>query len=60
MFRNDGKITYFKDEFACDVNLEISESKAVLKIEQGAVRMEVKILGEAINGKGKLVYVELF
>ena len=58
MFKNDGKITYFKDEFACEVNLEITENKAALKVEQGAVRMEVSIQGEAINGKH--VYVELF
>jgi hypothetical protein len=58
MFRKDGRITFLKDEFECDVHLEISESKATLKVVQGHVRMEVSILGEEKNRKK--VYVELF
>jgi hypothetical protein len=30
MFKKDGKVTFLKDEFDCDVHLEILESKAVL------------------------------
>ena len=58
MFKKDGRITFLKDEFECDVQLEISKSKATLKVVQGHVRMEVSILGEEKNRKK--VYVELF
>ena len=58
MFKKDGKVTFLKDEFDCDVHLEILESKAVLQAVQGHVRMEVSILGEEKNRKK--VYVELF
>ena len=57
MFKKDGRVTFLKDEFDCDVHLEISESKADLKAVQGNVRMEVTIRGEEKNGKK--VYVEL-
>lgn len=58
MFKKDGKVTFLKDEFECDVHLEILETKAVLKAVQGHVRMEVSIFGEEKNSKK--VYVELF
>lgn len=58
MLNKDGRVTFLKDEFECDVYFEISESKATLKAVQGLVRMEVSILGEEKNRKK--VYVELF
>jgi hypothetical protein len=58
MFSKDGRVTFLKDEFECDVHLEIAKSKATLRVAQGHVRMEVSIKGEEKNCKK--VFVELF
>jgi hypothetical protein len=58
MFNKNGRVTFLKDEFECDVHLEISQSKATLRVVQGHVRMEVSIKGEEKNRRK--VFVELF
>jgi hypothetical protein len=46
----DGRITYLKEEFEGEITLEVKETQAVLAVEQGGIKMEVQIQGEAING----------
>ena len=49
MFK-DGRITYLKDEFEGEMTLEVKESQAVVEVVQGGIKMEVQILGDAVNG----------
>ena len=50
MFKDNGRITYLREEFDGEVRLEVGESQARLAVELGGIQMEVLIQGEAING----------